>query len=66
MTVQGSYVTRVFGPTARHGIAEHFARDGQSLGKVELFLASSGAQAGRNLLESIHGPVAQTDRAAVS
>ena len=45
---------------------QHFVRDGQSLGKVEAVLVSSDAQTDRNLLESKDGPVAQTDRAAVS
>jgi hypothetical protein len=49
-----------------HPDSHHFARDGQSLGKVEPVLASSDAQTDRNLLESQDGPVAQKDRAAVS
>ncbi len=49
-----------------HPNSHHFARDGQSLGKVEPVLASSDAQTDRNLLESKDGPVAQLDRAAVS
>ena len=49
-----------------HSNSGHFARDGQSLGKVEPVLASSDAQTDRNLLESKDGPVAQLDRAAVS
>ena len=49
-----------------HPNSQHFAHDGQSLGKVEAVLASSDAQTDRNLLESQDGPVAQMDRAAVS
>ena len=53
-------------PLISHPNPQHFARDGQSLDKVRLFLASSDAQTDRKLLESQHGPVAQVDRAAVS
>ena len=46
--------------------SEHFARDGQSLGKVEPILGSSDAQESAKVLEVKDGPVAQQDRAAVS
>ena len=49
-----------------HPDPHHFARDGQSLGKVEPILGSSDAQKSANLLEVKDGPVAQKDRAAVS
>src|SRR6266699_1036813 len=49
-----------------HPNSHHFARDGQSLGKVEPILGSSDAQNSAKLLEVNDGPVAQKDRAAVS
>ena len=49
-----------------HPDSQHFARAGQSLGKVEPILGSSDAQNSAKLLQVNDGPVAQKDRAAVS
>ena len=57
---------RLYSTSKTPANSEHFARDGQSLGKVEPVLGSSDAQNSANLLELKHGPVAQKDRAAVS
>ena len=57
---------RLYSTSNPHPNSHHFARDGQSLGKVEPVLGSSDVQNPANLLESQHGPVAQKDRAAVS
>ena len=57
---------RLYSTSNPHPNSHHFARDGQSLGKVAPVLGSSDVQNPANLLESNEGPVAQKDRAAVS
>ena len=57
---------RLYSTSNPHPNSHHFARDGQSLGKVATVLGSSDVQNPANLLESNEGPVAQKDRAAVS
>ena len=57
---------RLYSTSNPHPNSHHFARDGQSLGKVEPILGSSDAQNSAKLLEVNDGPVAQKDRAAVS
>ena len=57
---------RLYSNSNPHPNSHHFARDGQSLGKVATVLGSSDVQNPANLLESNEGPVAQKDRAAVS
>src|SRR2546426_5812801 len=50
---------RLYSTSNSHPNSHHFARDGQSLGKVEPILGSSDAQNSAKLLEVNDGPVAQ-------